>query len=72
MIYGDADGVLNRGKLATNETNLPAGAQTLVIEGGNHAGFADYGPQAGDGEASISPTQQQSQTAAAIANAMRA
>lgn len=72
VVYGDADGVLNRGKLATNETNLPAGAQTLVIEGGNHAGFADYGPQAGDGEASISPTQQQSQTAAAIANAMRA
>lgn len=72
VIYGDVDGVLNRGKLATNETNLPAGAQTLVIEGGNHAGFADYGPQAGDGEASISPAQQQSQTAAAIANAMRA
>lgn len=71
-IYGENDGVLNRGKLASNEANLPANSQTLVIAGGNHAGFADYGPQQGDGEASISADQQQEQTADAIAAAMHA
>lgn len=71
-IYGENDGVLNRGKLASNEANLPANSQTLVIAGGNHAGFADYGPQQGDGEASISAEQQQNQTADAVAAGMHA
>lgn len=70
VIYGENDGVLNREKLATNEPNLPANSETLVIAGGNHAGFGDYGPQAGDGEAAISADQQQEQTAEAIASAM--
>ncbi len=69
-MYGSADGVLNRQKLAECEANLPSGAQTLVIEGGNHAGFADYGPQDGDGEATISAHDQQVQAAEAIAEAM--
>ena len=70
VVYGSADGVLNRQKLAECEANLPSDAQTLVIEDGNHAGFGDYGPQAGDGEASISAHDQQVQTAEAIAAAM--
>ena len=71
VIYGENDGVLNREKLAANEQNLPADAQTIVIAGGNHAGFGDYGAQAGDGKASISSSDQQSQTADAISSAMR-
>ena len=71
VIYGSNDGVLNRDKLASNEGNLPACARTLVIEGGNHAGFGDYGPQDSDGEATVSPAQQQAQTAAVIVEAMR-
>ncbi len=39
----------------------------LVIEGGNHAGFGMYGPQKGDGEATISTEAQIAQTADAIA-----
>ena len=70
VVYGSADGVLNRQKLAECEANLPAGAQTLVIEGGNHAGFGDYGPQAGDGETTTSAHDQQVQAAEAIAKAM--
>lgn len=70
VIYGENDGVLNREKLAENEPNLPADAQTMVITGGDHAGFADYGPQSGDGEATISSADQQSQTAEAIVAAM--
>ena len=61
--YGSEDGVLNRDALEKNATNLPAGASTTVLDGGNHAGFGDYGPQAGDGEASMSAAEQWSQTA---------
>lgn len=71
VIYGQNDGVLNRQKLASCAGNLPSGSQTLVIGGGNHAGYADYGPQDGGGEATITPDQQQEQVADAIAAAMR-
>ena len=70
-VYGSQDGVLNRDKLVQYQGNLPADAQTQVIEGGNHAGVADYGAQKGDGEATISADEQQSQTANAIVAAMK-
>ena len=38
----------------------------VVIEGGNHAGFGHYGPQAGDGVASIDREEQQRQTAETV------
>ena len=66
VVYGSNDQVLNRDKLAEGDAKLPAGAETVVIEGGNHAGFGDYGPQDGDGDASISPTEQQEAAADAI------
>lgn len=66
-VYGEADGVINRAALASNAGNLPASAQTVAIEGGNHAGFGDYGAQAGDGAASISADEQQQRTAGLIA-----
>lgn len=65
-VYGSNDQVLNREKLAESAPKLPEGAQTVVIEGGNHAGFGDYGPQDGDGDASIAAADQQEQTADAI------
>lgn len=64
--YGTEDLVLNRESMEKNAGNLPDAATTLVIEGGNHAGFGDYGPQAGDGEAAISAEDQQEETANAI------
>ena len=45
---------------------LPANVTELAIEGGNHAQFGNYGPQAGDGEASIPASEQQQATAQAI------
>ena len=39
-----------------------------LIEGGNHAQFGDYGFQKGDGESSISRTEQHQLTGAAIKN----
>ena len=44
-------------------SNLPADTSVQIIEGGNHAGFGDYGEQKGDGEAQISRAQQQRITA---------
>ena len=42
-IYGSQDFVLNLDSLAENADKLPANAKTVVIEGGNHAGFGAYG-----------------------------
>jgi pimeloyl-ACP methyl ester carboxylesterase len=67
-IYGSEDGVLNMEKYADAETSgyWPDDTTEVVIEGGNHAGFGDYGDQKGDGTASITPAEQQEITAEAI------
>ena len=44
-------------------SRLPDSAQVITIEGGNHAQFGSYGPQAGDNPASIFPAEQWSQAA---------
>ena len=54
-LYGSNDQMLNRAKLEDNADLLPKGAETVEIEGGNHAGFGAYGPQSGDGEAASPP-----------------
>jgi hypothetical protein len=38
---------------------LPEDTKYIVIEGGNHPQFGYYGPQKGDGKASISLLEQQ-------------
>lgn len=60
-VYGSEDMVLNREKY---EASLPLAANLTeyVIEGGNHAGFGDYGRQDGDGAAEISDEEQWQQT----------
>ena len=65
-LYGSNDQVLNRTKLEDNADLLPEGAETVEIEGGNHASFGTHGPQSGDGAATIAPADQQTQTADAI------
>lgn len=65
-LYGSNDQVLNRDKLRDNAPLLPRDAETVEIEGGNHASFGTYGPQSGDGEAAITPAEQQKQTADAV------
>lgn len=66
-IYGSEDAVMNREKYAENLCNMPADFNEIIIEGGNHAGFGMYGEQEGDGEATISSTEQIEITADAIA-----
>lgn len=65
-VYGDADGVMNREKYAETRMNLPENTVEVVLPGGNHAQFGDYGHQKGDGVAAISPQEQIAQTVQAI------
>jgi len=45
----------------TSRADLPADTEFVVIEGGNHSQFGDYGLQPGDNEATISREEQQAQ-----------
>lgn len=67
-ICGENDKVLDRESYEKSRALWPDGARELQIPGGNHAGFADYGPQRGDGEAGITPAEQQTRTAEAISD----
>ncbi|MCB0236048.1 MAG: hypothetical protein KDG58_17825, partial [Anaerolineae bacterium] len=64
-IYGTEDGV-DGAVFEESLGRLPAGASLKVIDGGNHAQFGNYGPQKGDGIATISRDEQQRLTADAI------
>jgi len=60
-LYGTRDGLANPAKIEASWALLPADAQFIAIEGGNHAGFGRYGPQAGDLAAEISVGEQERQ-----------
>ena len=70
-IYGSDDGVLNFDKLEDGRKYAPATNYNFVIQGGNHAGFGNYGPQHGDVDASITKEEQQIQTADLILSHLR-
>ncbi|MBE5923630.1 MAG: hypothetical protein E7271_04060 [Lachnospiraceae bacterium] len=70
-IIGENDGVVKKEKYDGNKSNWPKNATEVIIKGGNHAGFGCYGNQKGDGEASISPKEQQEQTVDAIIQFMK-
>ena len=65
-IYGSEDQVLNRDKYLEYKGNLPEETVEMVIQGGNHAYFGDYGLQEGDGEASITCEEQIQVTAVEV------
>ncbi|WP_029069490.1 alpha/beta hydrolase [Jonesia quinghaiensis] len=52
-LAGSEDGLSTQEKVADSRGLLPTDAQLVEIEGANHASFGAYGPQSGDGEASI-------------------
>ena len=52
VIYGSNDLILNRNKLKNSENEI-------IIDGGNHSQFGNYGHQKNDGIATISSDQQQ-------------
>ena len=66
-ISATEDGLSTPEKMDDAAHLLPADTVYVVIEGGNHAGFGAYGPQAGDGEATIPAEDQRQQITAALA-----
>jgi len=64
-IYGTND-MAGMEQFSETSVLLPASTEYVVIEGGNHAQFGDYGPQPGDKQATISRTEQQTQVVNAV------
>ena len=69
-LYGSQDGVLNMKHYQDSLSLMPDGFTDVIIEGGNHAQFGDYGEQKGDGEATISAEEQWGESVTAIMNFM--
>lgn len=66
-LYGDNDGVLNMDKVEKGRKLVDSNKYSeVIIKGGNHAGFASYGRQKGDNEATITKEEQWNQTVSAV------
>ena len=65
-IYGTLDSVASLDTIASSQDLLPATAQFVALQGGNHAQFGYYGEQPGDTPATISRDEQQAQTLVAM------
>lgn len=72
-IYGSEDQVLNTDKYNKTKTDglWPADFTEVIIEGGNHAQFGNYGVQKGDGKPQIDEVVQQRETAEAVSGWIR-
>jgi predicted esterase len=70
--YGSNDTVLDMDSFNETQALLPPGTIMQVIQGGNHAQFGNYGPQPGDGSATISSSDQQAQAADLTVRLLRA
>lgn len=66
-LAGGEDGLSTPEKLAENRAALPEGATMVEIDGASHASFGDYGPQRGDGAASISDEEMDAAVLDAVA-----
>lgn len=60
LIYGSENGILNKARV--EEAGKFGEVETAVINGGNHAGFGNYGIQKGDAASLIGADAQQLET----------
>lgn len=65
-LSGSEDGLTTPQKVDDNRALLPADTTFVEIPGASHASFGDYGPQAGDGEPSISDADMHADVTAAL------
>lgn len=65
-LLGSEDLFLSAERYAKAKEQFPVGTEEVVIEGGCHAGFGNYGAQKNDGEPSITSDEQQEITIAQI------
>jgi hypothetical protein len=71
-ISASEDGLASAEEIEASAAQLPPDTTFVEIEGGNHAGFGSYGPQGGDGAATISPAEQQAQVVEATLTLLEA
>jgi pimeloyl-ACP methyl ester carboxylesterase len=64
-IYGTREGLETEDEILASRDLLPPDTHWIATEGGNHARFGWYGPQAGDKEATIGREEQQARVVAA-------
>jgi Alpha/beta hydrolase family len=69
-ISGSLDGLATPAKLESTKAFAPSSTKYVVINGGNHAQFGNYGVQSGDNPATISLENQQNQIVAATIAAL--
>ena len=65
-LYGTNDSVLNSEKYEESRKYMPEDMTEVILEGGNHAQFGNYGEQDGDSPANITAGEQQAAVAEAI------
>ena len=65
-ILATEDDVLNQQSYEEGRVNFPSNLEEVVISGGNHAQFGNYGLQKNDGTATITFEQQQEQILEAV------
>ena len=70
VIYADGDGLSSEAEVTAAWQRLPPETTWTLIVGGNHAGFGWYGPQRGDGAATLTREEQQAQAVAATSRAV--
>jgi pimeloyl-ACP methyl ester carboxylesterase len=64
-IYGTRDGLTTLADIQASRRLLPVETEWVAVEGGNHAQFGWYGPQGGDGQATLGRPAQQAQAVGA-------
>jgi Alpha/beta hydrolase family len=69
-ISGSLDGLATPAKLESTKAFAPSSTKYVVINGGNHAQFGNYGVQSGDNPATVSLEVQQKQIVAATIAAL--
>ena len=64
--------VLNKEEYNNNLVNFPSGYKEIVVEGGSHSNFGDYGFQRGDGVAALSKEEQTNIAKSAVVSLIKA
>ncbi|MCR6662390.1 MAG: alpha/beta hydrolase [Luteimonas sp.] len=70
QVLGDRDPIASIERANRNRRNLPADASRIVVEGGNHSRFGEYGFQPGDRFAAVSRERQREATLSALLSAL--
>jgi hypothetical protein len=71
FIKGSLDGLVTSTQISDNLNKFPVNTTFIIIPGGNHANFGNYGVQAGDNHSTITKEEQQNLAAKYILNFLK-